>query len=265
MTACCSNPVINGLNCREAILFNAVPRRCVGWDDNSCNSGKCRKASNLKYYCCKVESLWMSLAIYCTNCLLLPIRHSSFVIISQIVNMTVKFPLVFDAVRCGGVYMCISGCELVLSPEPNNHLAQFAQRNPYHKVILLDFVAAQYILNKQLILESVREFLSSICCTIYWCERKTNLDVGSSGLHRIAIANSSLLRILGNLQLRTALWSFCFSEYLCAHLCPPIIRFANFTSSITKVITMKFRAQSVDTPQRSRKYQFLTSLINLKA
>ncbi|KHN85008.1 Uncharacterized protein ZC84.1 [Toxocara canis] len=53
--ACCPNRVVNELLCKEAILFNGVPRRCASWDDNSCNSGKCRIASDSKYYCCKAE------------------------------------------------------------------------------------------------------------------------------------------------------------------------------------------------------------------
>ncbi|PIO64401.1 Kunitz/Bovine pancreatic trypsin inhibitor domain protein [Teladorsagia circumcincta] len=54
--ACCPNPLTEQ-TCIEAVVDDnnsSIP--CKGWDDNSCQEGKCRQAVDGKYYCCRSAS-----------------------------------------------------------------------------------------------------------------------------------------------------------------------------------------------------------------
>ncbi|VDO77384.1 unnamed protein product [Haemonchus placei] len=54
--ACCPNPLTEQ-TCIEAVVSkdnSSIP--CKGWDDNSCQEGKCRQAVDGKYYCCRSAS-----------------------------------------------------------------------------------------------------------------------------------------------------------------------------------------------------------------
>ncbi|CAD6197397.1 unnamed protein product [Caenorhabditis auriculariae] len=55
--ACCPNSAATNF-CVEALLADdGAPVTCKGWDDNSCPRGKCRKAVDGLYYCCKTYSI----------------------------------------------------------------------------------------------------------------------------------------------------------------------------------------------------------------
>ncbi|CAI5449831.1 unnamed protein product [Caenorhabditis angaria] len=54
-TACCQVPI---QGCVEALVAaDGSPTMCKGWDDNTCPAGKCQKAQDGNYYCCRDQPL----------------------------------------------------------------------------------------------------------------------------------------------------------------------------------------------------------------